>query len=182
MIDWQGNYGSRHGLLQLMVAWVRMSGGGYHALQEIDFSRVRRLVFVCKGNICRSAYAEAWARQLDISATSCGIEAIAGAAANERVRRIGEVRGVSLATHASRPLSTQVFSGHDLLVGMEAWHVEALAGKSGSAQLTLLGLWSRPRRPYLHDPYSASDRYMEKCLDLIESGVGELASRIASGR
>lgn len=176
MIDWSGRYGSRSGLLRLLAARVVMSGGGYRALQAVDFSRVGRLVFVCKGNICRSAYAEAWARHRSLRAVSCGIEAIEGAPANERVQRAAGLRGIALQSHLSQPLGTQVFSATDLLVGMEAVHVDALLPRRGGAQVTLLGLWSRPRRPYLHDPYSAPDLYMGRCLDIIQSAVDELAS------
>jgi protein-tyrosine phosphatase len=136
------------------------------------------VVFICKGNICRSAYAEAWAKRLDLSAVSCGFDARPGAPANERVARFARLREVCLTGHRSQRFSEQHFRDDDLLVGMEPRHVEKIGSHSCGAQVTLLGLWSRPARPYLHDPYSASDEYMKMCLAIIESGVEVLARRL----
>ncbi len=171
-------YGSKRGFLELMVANTIMLCGGYGGLRSIDFSRVSRVVFICKGNICRSAYAEAWAKRLDISAVSCGFDAAPGAPANERVARFARLREVSLAGHHSQRFSEQHFRDSDLLVGMEPQHIDKIVSQPCGAQVTLLGLWSKPARPYLHDPYSASDEYMKICMAIIESGVEVLARRL----
>ena len=49
--------------------------GGMRHFTRIDWSQVRRLVFVCKGNICRSAYAAARSQTLGYPATSFGLAA-----------------------------------------------------------------------------------------------------------
>jgi protein-tyrosine phosphatase len=167
-------YGSRRGFVRLLAATTWMYAGGYRHLEKIDFSRVSRFVFVCKGNICRSVYAELWAANLNMGAVSCGVEADYGSPANARVQVAARKRGVSLASHTSRPISAENFTDADLLVGMEMWQLDALRPHCADAQMTLLGLWSAPRRPYLHDPYAASDSYMDVCLDTIESGVKRL--------
>jgi hypothetical protein len=41
----------------------------------------------------------------------------------------------------------------------------------GSCQLTLLGLWSRPPRPHIHDPHTLSEAYWERRFDVIDSAV-----------
>ena len=38
----------------------------------------------------------------------------------------------------------------------------------------LLGRWTRPMLPHLHDPYMLDDRYMAQCLARIEQAVGAL--------
>lgn len=167
-------YGSRRGFVQLLAATTVMHAGGYRHLKKIDFSRVSRFVFVCKGNICRSVYAELWAAKLNMAAVSCGIEADYGSPANHRVQAAAQRRGISLVSHASRPISAENFADADLLVAMEKRQLDALRPHCAGAQMTLLGLWSTPRRPYLHDPYAASDSYMDVCLDTIESGVKRL--------
>jgi protein-tyrosine phosphatase len=170
-------YGSRRGFLRLLAATTLMYAGGYRQLEKVDFSRVNRFVFVCKGNICRSVYAEICAARLNMAAVSCGVEADFGSPANDRVQAAAQRRGLSLASHKSRPASAERFADGDLLVGMEVWQLEALRPHCAGAQMTLLGLWSVPRRPYLHDPYGAGDSYMDVCLDTIESGVRRLAER-----
>ena len=42
-------------------------------------------------------------------------------------------------------------------------------------QVTLLGLWSTQRRPYLQDPYGLSDKYWDTCLDIIDSALENIA-------
>ena len=53
------NYGSRRGFVRTWWHRLRYLLGGYRAYRQVDWNSVERLVFVCKGNICRSAYAGA---------------------------------------------------------------------------------------------------------------------------
>ncbi len=174
-------YGSNMGLLKLFTATCFLRAGAFRRFNQVDFSRVQRLVFVCKGNICRSAYAEALARrQCAMAVASCGIEASPGAPADARIQLAADRRGIALDSHESRIFSAGLCQEADLFVGMEAWHVDAVEPCLNGAQVTLLGLWSDPQRAYLHDPFSASDGYMEYCMNVIESGVMALIQRVQS--
>src|SRR5262249_44448554 len=67
------------------------------------------IVFVCHGNIMRSALAEARLKQickarLDISISSAGLHAIGGRQADPRAIKIGPQFGVSLKSHRATPL------------------------------------------------------------------------------
>ena len=64
---------SRKRARELVLATAFKFGWSAHWLQ-IKWEDVDRLVFVCTGNICRSAYAEYKARSLGMSATSFGID------------------------------------------------------------------------------------------------------------
>jgi protein-tyrosine phosphatase len=176
----EAEYGSRRGLARLAKANITRISGGFGPYQHIDFARVSHLVFVCKGNICRSAYAGAYASHLGISAASCGIEAREGDFANPRVLGIAGNRHIELGAHRTRRLDQQHFGAGDLLVGMEPVHLVPMHAVAGSSQLTLLGLWGVPQRPYIHDPYSASDAYLLRCLLYIETCVRVLIDRIRS--
>ena len=106
--------------MRLLAATTLMYAGElYRQLEKVDFSRVSRFVFVCKGNICRSVYAEICAARLNMSAVSCGVEADFGSPANDRVQAAAQRRGLSLESHNSRPVSAERFADGDLLVGME---------------------------------------------------------------
>jgi hypothetical protein len=61
----------------------------------------------------------------------------------------------------------------DLLVVMEPRQARRISGllPPGSCQLTLLGLWSRPPRPHIHDPHTLSEAYWERRFDVIDSAV-----------
>lgn len=174
----QKNFGSKRGLLAFVHARLLMIRGDFDAYQKIDFERVRRLVFVCKGNICRSAYAEAYARKVGINCVSVGIEATMGCLANDRAVVFAGQLGTSLEEHYSRRLDQHDYSDTDLLIGMEPQHLGPMHAQSNGAQMTLLGLWAVPRKPYLHDPYNASDEYMRDCFKYIEGCVNSLVAKL----
>ena len=68
----------------------------------------------------------------------------------------------------------------DLMVAMEPYQLMVLHTEHDFplGALTLLGLWSRPRRPYLHDPYGLESNYFETCYDIIDHGVATLVRRM----
>lgn len=64
----------------------------------------------------------------------------------------------------------------DLLIGMEPKHGRALRAIRGPCEVTLLGLWSTPPRPYIQDPNGLGDEYFATCFDCIDSAIERLAS------
>lgn len=174
-------FGRRSGVIRHAQGLLHYHLGYLAALAQVDPTRVRRLVFVCKGNICRSPYAEARAKRLGLAAVSAGIDACTGASANESAIRIAELRGIDLKTHSAARVDSLELDSGDLLVAFEPSQVSALAEEAlwSGAQLTLLGLHSRPLRPHLEDPYGLSDAYFNTCYSLIDSGLERLASKLA---
>ena len=77
-----GRYGSRRGFVRACRHKLLYMLGVYNNYRRIDWDKIERLVFVCKGNICRSAYAEAVAKSLGVSAISCGLSTKLDAPAN----------------------------------------------------------------------------------------------------
>ncbi len=77
------NYGSRRGALKAYWYRILYFFGHYRAYCQIDWDSIDRLVFVCKGNICRSAYAEVVAKSIGIDSISCGIDTVTGLPAND---------------------------------------------------------------------------------------------------
>jgi protein-tyrosine phosphatase len=138
------------------------------------------LVFVCKGNICRSAYAHAKVGSAGFPAASFGIAAPSGVAADEKAITHAAARKVSLAAHRTTPLREYAPRRRDLVVCMEPAQAKLIANiYAGEAvQVTLLGLWSRPRRPWLFDPYGAYDGYWGACLDAIDSGTDHILTLV----
>lgn len=151
---------------------------------DVDLSFVERFVFVCKANVCRSAYAEARARLLKVPAVSAGIEARSGVAASTTARRLSAKRGVRLFAHQSTPISSLAFRHGDLVVCMEpgqAEELEAVATGVG-AQVTLLGLWAMPPRAVVEDPYDSGERAWNDCFRTIDVSVAKLTSNWRAAR
>lgn len=172
------NYGSRRGAL--LTYWYRIMFlfGKYHAYRQIDWALIDRLVFVCKGNICRSAYAEAVARSLDVEAVSCGINTQNGLSANHSAIMIANMKGVDLQGHKTTELQSLSVRKHDLLIAMEPWQLDCLKDKFTDNSCTLLGLWGEPVSPHIQDPYGASEAYFHRCFCGIENSVYAIVKKI----
>jgi low molecular weight protein-tyrosine phosphatase len=167
-------------LLRHLASVSLMRLGRFHEYRAVDWSQVERLVFVCKGNICRSAYAEARASSARFPAASFGIAAIPDASADASAISHAAARKISLSAHRTTALAAFEHLPGDLLVCMEppqAKIVTKLFAKT-TPQVTLLGLWARPARPWLSDPYGSGDGYWRSCLDTIDSGIDRILALV----
>jgi len=148
--------------------------------RHLDPARVRRLHFVCKGNICRSAYAEHRARQWGLDATSSGVEAGLAVPADASAKRNALARGVCLDAHSTRPLSSAPIDPGDLLVAMEPWHAGAARRRvrAAGAQITLLGIWHFTGSRIIPDPYGMPDEAFQACFAQIDDSLRRLAAAL----
>lgn len=173
------SYGSRRGFLR--TYWHRLLYflGRYRGYRNVDWQSIERLVFVCKGNICRSAYAEAVAYSLGLNAVSCGLDTIENAPANKDAILAAKKLGVDLEGHRTTPIMCLMLRETDLLVAMEPWQCEYLdKHMAGKNSCTLLGIWSQPVLPHIQDPYGSSPAYFSKCFGYIQESVYELAKNV----
>lgn len=173
------NHGSRSGFVKSIWHQFLYYQGYYRQYKEIDWSRVGRLVFVCKGNICRSAYAEAVANSLGLEAISFGIDTRGNTPANPDAVRTAERFSIDLKQHKTTSLMTVDLKEGDLLVAMEPCQADSLRKKFNKKyQCTLLGLWVDPAAPYIHDPYGMRPIYFDKCFTAIQTGIQVLVEKI----
>ncbi len=166
-------FGTWRGAIRLAVSYPEVSLG----MAEIVKPRaedVRRLVFVCHGNICRSAFADVLARQAGLNSASFGLSTSSGKAAYPATSHIASDMGYSLDAHRTTKAEDYVPEYGDLLLAMETRHLRKLAvdERLGHLPRSLLGLYGST--PHLHDPYELSDAYMRICLQRIERIVPEL--------
>lgn len=173
------NYGSRRGAL--LTYWYRLlfMFGKYRAYRQINWALVDRVVFVCKGNICRSAYAEVVAKALHVEATSCGINTQDDLPANQCAIMIADMRGVNLQDHKTTRVQSLSVRPNDLLIAMEPWQLDYLKNEFKDNSCTLLGLWGKPINPHIHDPYGASEEYFHRCFCYIEKSIDEITKKIS---
>src|SRR5689334_18848499 len=152
----RARFGTARGLVRLLLAEAEFRAGRLAEFHGIDWARVGRLVFVCSGNICRSPYGEHRARMLGLPAASLGLHTYCGAPAHDLAAGAARKRGVDLGSHASCDSEAFEFREGDLLLGMEVRHVREMQRRFGQlrCQITLLGLWSTPRRVHIHDPFT----------------------------
>jgi low molecular weight protein-tyrosine phosphatase len=154
--------------------------GRFREYRAVDWSQVERLVFVCKGNICRSAYAEARTSSARFPAVSFGINARPDVLADASTIAYANARNVSLSAHRTTPLEAFAYQPGDLLVCMEPPQARIVTKRfaDSTPQVTLLGLWAQRARPWLFDPYGLGDSYWCTCLDTIDSGINQMLGLI----
>lgn len=176
-------YGSKRAVLHTLRFGVMDYAGAFARYQEVDWSTVQRLVFICMGNICRSPLAEACARQAAAEAVSAGVSCSGDAPADQRAIEFAARQGVDLSNHRSTSLDRLPLAPTDLVVGMEPAHLDhPLLLRSGGPQCTLLGLWGAPRRVYIHDPYSTDKTYFDRCEQYVMDATRDLVRAMRSGK
>lgn len=142
----------------------------------------RRLVFICEGNICRSAYAAAYARAQGHDATSFGLRAADGSPANAMVVTIAERRGIDMKRHQARRLRADELRPDDLVLVFEYFHALEVTAAAGNQcpPVRLLGSILSPWSLHIHDPYGLSPRYFERCIAKIERAVDMFGAAMPS--
>ena len=170
------NFGTPRGLIRALLAQAEFLLGWLGRYLQPDLRNTRRLVFVCLGNINRSAFAEAVARKAGANTCSIGLSTSTGAAAFETAIATADEFAVDLRAHRATDLTDYSYQPGDLLLIMETRHALRLRDRGIPAEaIALLGYWASPRRIHLHDPYTLSDAWFRSCFTLIQSAVIDLA-------
>jgi protein-tyrosine phosphatase len=180
MIDAIRNLGGRWLAMSYFGHTLLGSLGFYRRDRDVDWSRVRRLVFVCSGNICRSPYGEELARMRGIPAISFGLHANGTAPADPSASRVALQANVDLSRHVSTRAADYEAHTGDLLLAMEPWQLAQLRRLTAGtdAQASLLGLWCQRSRPYLPDPYGRSDGCFRQVFAFVEEAVELIGRRL----
>jgi protein-tyrosine phosphatase len=176
-------YGGRRGYLEHVRTRALYALGAYRSARDIEWAAVTRLVFVCKGNICRSPYASARASLLGVPSASFGLDAAEGAPADPAAWRAARSRAVDLSAHRSARRESCRITDGDLLVVFEPSQLAEIKRRHADRmpRVTLLGIWAQPIRPHIQDPYGRSDRYFQSCFTIIDANIAELVRRMAGG-
>jgi protein-tyrosine phosphatase len=173
-------YGGKRGFLEHLRARTLYVLGAYRSVGAIEWAAVRRLVFVCKGNICRSPYACARARSLGVTAVSWGLDASGGASADPSALKNALARGIDLSRHQSTRLESARLADGDVVIVFEPAHrIEVRRRIGDGIPASLLGIWSRPLRPHIQDPYGQTDRYFQQCFAVIDANLAKLIEHMA---
>jgi protein-tyrosine phosphatase len=169
-------FGTARGLVRLGLSYGEVALGRA-AITPPEAADVRRLVFVCHGNICRSAFADVAARAIGLRAASFGLSTDVGRPAYPLTVTVARDMGFDLREHRASPVENFVPESGDLLLAMETRQLRWLASDAvlRATPRTLLGLYASPAVPHLHDPYDLDRAYMPTCLRRIQSAVANLA-------
>src|SRR5680860_453713 len=172
-------FGSKKGLLRYFRDEVSYRRGLFLHYTRWE-TQPKRLVFVCQGNICRSALAEwVFKSHSDIEAISLGLNTNTGKGANPRLLKIAyETKNIDLSSHKTTSVEDYVPLAGDVFVCMEASHIKAIESLGYSGPFLLLGSFGKKKTYRINDPYSANDIFMAKTIDDIVYHTVELAKSL----
>lgn len=135
-----------------------------------------RVLFVCKGNICRSPYAELAARRAfgeggGWEFLSAGLEATEGARPPDVAVRVGFERSVDLSRHEARSLAAIPAEWADVVFVMEPLQIVDRGLESYRMRCTVLPLGCVTGGAVIADPFGGSDAVFRACFDEIDEAI-----------
>jgi protein-tyrosine phosphatase len=107
-------------------------------------------------------------------AVSIGLSTSTGAASPDAALRAAQRCGADLSTHRATDFRDFEALPGDLFLAMEIGHAHELQRRliaRTDVQIALLGLWCEPATPHLHDPYTLSDAYFDRCFARVRQAV-----------
>ena len=152
---------------------------------------MKKILFVCLGNICRSSSAEEIMRTLvkqagleqEIEMDSAGIlNYHQGELPDSRMRMHASRRGYEL-THRSRPVCTDDFFEFDWLIGLDDRNIQDLKARAPSPEadkkICRMTDFCRVKQvDYVPDPYYGGAQGFENVLDILEEACSGLLEEI----
>lgn len=160
-----------------------------------DLSQVRSVLFVCHGNIIRSAMGEALLRKylaaagdpVRIHVSSAGLTDAPQERADARSRAIAPEFGVSLEEHRPRRMTAELVQQADLIVIMDCFNEARMLRWSPQAMSKVVYITAFERRspkagnPELGDPNLGAMAEVRRCYHALDGMVRGLAAAL-SGR
>jgi protein-tyrosine-phosphatase len=181
-------------LVHIRLLLLRMSGRRRDTLPR-QIRAVRKVVFVCHGNIMRSPVAAACFRRLAAHTgeqaprfvvESAGLFARAGRSTDARALEVAETMGLSLREHSASPLTAEVVNDADLIVLMDEMNEAVCLSRFPHAEdkVVMLGAFGRlPGEPTeIDDPYMGNLDTVRSCFGRVERAAQGLWSALLNPR
>lgn len=140
---------------------------------DVEWTQPKRLIFVCTGNICRSPFAEEFARIKGFTAISCGVDTRSDLPAEPAAIAEASRRGIDLSRHRTSRWTDIVPQPTDIVLATQLKH--ALSTQKRAKELgipvVLMSSLLLPRFEVIRDPYGRNNAAFVKAFDLIELAI-----------
>ncbi len=151
--------------------------------------RIKHILFVCTGNICRSPFAEGLLKKLvqkngldDIVADSAGLFALPGNSVTGLAQKVAAEYDVNLSDHAAKSVNEDIIDRSDLILVMENSHAKDLLDAFPEAEdkvflIRRFACFGSKDRG-IADPYGLNHEAYRFCYLDIQDGVSGLLESI----
>ncbi|MBU4289032.1 MAG: hypothetical protein KKI12_12785 [Proteobacteria bacterium] len=155
--------------------------------------RIKNILFVCMGNICRSPFAEGLLKKLvqkkgvdDIVADSAGLLALPGNSASGMAQKVAAEYDVDLSGHIAKSVKEYIVDRSDLILVMEKPHAENLLDifPEAEGKVFLIRHFASfgSRNRGIADPYGLNYEAYRFCFLDIQDCVSRLAEYVLQGK
>lgn len=142
---------------------------------------IKRILFLCRGNICRSPVAERMAKRrlLSCECSSAGFYPQAGRSSPVHLQQAASVFGIDLCNFKSRVVSENLVKGADIVILMDRDNLSIFCQRFPHhiGKVLLLGMFTEPTGE-IPDPYDANLIETIRILRKIESGIRDLEQHL----
>ena len=150
-----------------------------------------KILFICHGNICRSAAAEMVLKQMIREKGISGVEVDSSAATREEIgndiyppmKRVLQERGYRCEPHAARQTVRADYNRYDLLIGMDTenlYDMKRIYGGDPDGKISLLRSWAGEPGMEIDDPWYTRD--FHGALRQIEDGCRGIINTLQAER
>jgi len=168
---------------EIYSAYLRLFHKGLGTLGKLP--RPGRVLFVCHGNICRSAFAEVYFRHQTLhyqqlrhtNVASAGLKTTAGKPANETAIRIAAEMGIDLSGHQTQCVTPELLDKSDIIFVFEKWHREGIRRQFPSHRHKCVYLgWLHSTHPTRHipDPYNKDESTFRETFRFIQNAIDQM--------
>jgi protein-tyrosine-phosphatase len=147
---------------------------------------VKKILFVCTGNSCRSVMAEGLMKQylrqkgkMDYHVLSAGVSAMGGSGPSPETVDVMEKEGVDVSGHISQPVTPQLVQHADAIFCMEEFQRDIIVAQVPDVEdkVHLLKTFMNKQKqidPNIPDPIGRPKEVYESCLMTIKDSINRI--------